>query len=141
MINVKDIHRLSELGEQCSNVIAPKINTSFITPIASAYTSIGNDWEGSAAARHLPNIKLFYDDMVKMHDYMIDIGNGISQVAEKFDEMEQRAGGDSRGIVAVIKPRYAGILTAIPKDPGKSIKITQTSVDAGKELKLVASGL
>lgn len=138
-IDVKNLDTLLTDGNYCSGTLAEKVKSEFISPIASAYNTIGKDWFGSAAAKHLPSIKLFHDDMVTMYNYLISLGNTISAIAEGFDALEQQAGGVSRGISAVRKPSYSETLNEIPKEVGQRVAITQESVTAGQILKDVSS--
>lgn len=138
-IEVKNLEKLLSDGNYCSGTLADKVKSEFIIPIETSYKTIGMDWFGSAAAKHLPNIKTFHDDMVTMYNYLISLGNTISEIAEGFDVLEQQAGGDSRGITAVKKAGYTEVLSTIEKEAGQRVAITNASVTAGQTLKDVAS--
>lgn len=140
-VNVRNITDLLNDGEDLSGTIAQRVSNQFLSPIAEAYKTLGSDWEGSAAANHLPKVKAFYDDLEVLYNYLISTGNSISKIAEYFDRLEQQAGGTSRGITAAVKSSYSGILASITKDPGQSIKITQASAQAGNQLTAVANNL
>lgn len=141
MVNVANLGNLHNSGSDKCKTMADNVTKEFITPVASAYKILGDDWFGSAAANHYPNVKVLHDNMVSLQNFIAELGEKITEIAATMDEFDTKAGGTSRGLTKTTITRYSDILTIKEKLPEQTFRMSPKSIPAVNSLRTVVNSI